>query len=566
MNLLPQIPDIPLHCNVCPKRPTFSDVSHLLTHIASKGHLSCYYKIKVKASTDNDAKQIIDDYDDWYADYNVEELMRERMSQKEKKRGPGSNNATRRGTNGPARGTPAPANRQRSSQQPSHRLRDNMHLVDPALGRRFSNDPLSRSDTPNSVYSMEMPTFQSHLQRGLMPAPYPYSETPLVKQESFDSDYDEEEDPAFEPNARRSTRRRRNLKSDSVVSFNEEDYLDALANDTAKLKGVFWPGMDIFDSATPEMRRKRNQKKANSVLQALQATSEIVEPTECVYDTEGVLRKEREITGNPESEDDLIEGESEPEPDLTEKKRPRRPRPRPALADKNVNTGRVTRNRAQPHHPSVGSRGKKRAAQFDGMEEDKDLTFTERPSKKRAGLSIHRDNSGPDITFDNPAQLNVLTASFRDPYQQGYQVHHHQTNANMSGSHGRDASWGQSSTFRPNNNGHGMGNFGQYFHHGSMPQAGGMVNPLAPLPQQLSYGMQGLQGGNGIFSHQGNPAGTWDVFNYEHPDVSILEANSINFGATTEMPPANPLYFHAANNSKEDDEVTISAAGSDNEK
>ena len=100
MTLLPQIPDIPLHCNVCPKRPTFSDVSHLLTHIASKGHLSCYYKIKVKASTDNDAKQIIDDYDDWYADYNVEELMRERMSQKEKKRGPGSNNATRRGANG----------------------------------------------------------------------------------------------------------------------------------------------------------------------------------------------------------------------------------------------------------------------------------------------------------------------------------------------------------------------------------------------------------------------------------------------------------------------------------
>lgn len=100
MNLLPQLPDIPLHCNVCPKRPNFSDVSHLLTHIASKGHLSCYYKIKVKASTDNDAKGIIDDYDDWYADYNVEELMRERMSQKEKKRGPGSNNARRAANNG----------------------------------------------------------------------------------------------------------------------------------------------------------------------------------------------------------------------------------------------------------------------------------------------------------------------------------------------------------------------------------------------------------------------------------------------------------------------------------
>lgn len=101
MSLLPnQIPDIPLHCNVCPKRPTFSDVSHLLTHIASKGHLSCYYKIKVKASNDDEAKRIIDDYDDWYADYNVEVLMSERMSQKEKKRGPGANNANRRTSGG----------------------------------------------------------------------------------------------------------------------------------------------------------------------------------------------------------------------------------------------------------------------------------------------------------------------------------------------------------------------------------------------------------------------------------------------------------------------------------
>lgn len=101
MNLLStQTTNIPLHCNVCPKRPNFSDVSHLLTHIASKGHLSCYYKVKVKASTDHEAKRLVDDYDDWYADFNLEELMRERMSQKEKKRGPGSNGNARRASGG----------------------------------------------------------------------------------------------------------------------------------------------------------------------------------------------------------------------------------------------------------------------------------------------------------------------------------------------------------------------------------------------------------------------------------------------------------------------------------
>lgn len=38
-------------------------------------------------------------------------------------------------------------------------------------------------------------------------------------------------------------------------------------------------GMGMFDSATPDMRRKRNQKKAISVVQHLQATSEIVAAT-----------------------------------------------------------------------------------------------------------------------------------------------------------------------------------------------------------------------------------------------------------------------------------------------
>ena len=77
---------IPLHCNICPKQPDFSDVSHLLTHIASKGHLSHYYKVKVRSSTEPQAAEQIDAYDRWYAEWNVEELMSERMNLKDKKR------------------------------------------------------------------------------------------------------------------------------------------------------------------------------------------------------------------------------------------------------------------------------------------------------------------------------------------------------------------------------------------------------------------------------------------------------------------------------------------------
>jgi hypothetical protein len=78
--------NIPLHCNICPKLPNFSDVSHLLTHIASKGHLSNYYKAKVRASHEDDSRQLIEAYDRWYAEYNIEQHMSQRMNQKDKRR------------------------------------------------------------------------------------------------------------------------------------------------------------------------------------------------------------------------------------------------------------------------------------------------------------------------------------------------------------------------------------------------------------------------------------------------------------------------------------------------
>lgn len=82
----PMTGTIPLHCSVCPKKPNFSDVSHLLTHIASKGHLSHYYKLKIKSGSDDDSRATIENYDQWYADWHVEHLMSERMHQTNRKR------------------------------------------------------------------------------------------------------------------------------------------------------------------------------------------------------------------------------------------------------------------------------------------------------------------------------------------------------------------------------------------------------------------------------------------------------------------------------------------------
>ena len=79
------------------------------------------------------------------------------------------------------------------------------------------------------------------------------------------------------------------------------DDLPEGVNDTAKLKGVLWPGMSLFDSATPTARRKRNQKKDASILEQLECNSMDVEPTEMVWFADGILKKQKRISGMVDS-------------------------------------------------------------------------------------------------------------------------------------------------------------------------------------------------------------------------------------------------------------------------
>lgn len=67
------------------------------------------------------------------------------------------------------------------------------------------------------------------------------------------------------------------------------------------LKGVIYEGMGIFDSASPEAQRRRNQKKDGSRIQQMQSDSAAVEQLEKIYFSNGTLKKARLITGNVES-------------------------------------------------------------------------------------------------------------------------------------------------------------------------------------------------------------------------------------------------------------------------
>jgi hypothetical protein len=79
------VKQIPLLCTVCPDTPRFSDVSHLLTHIASKGHLHHETQTKLQSHQDLSASVSLQQYEQWYRDNGIEVLLVERMKAKQVK-------------------------------------------------------------------------------------------------------------------------------------------------------------------------------------------------------------------------------------------------------------------------------------------------------------------------------------------------------------------------------------------------------------------------------------------------------------------------------------------------
>jgi hypothetical protein len=82
-----------------------------------------------------------------------------------------------------------------------------------------------------------------------------------------------------------------------AASNEDHEMGNADGEDATSLKGVMWPGMGLFDSASDEMKRKRNQRKDGSILEQMELTSATVEPTEVIYSPTGEIKKQRHISG-----------------------------------------------------------------------------------------------------------------------------------------------------------------------------------------------------------------------------------------------------------------------------
>lgn len=125
--------------------------------------------------------------------------------------------------------------------------------------------------------------------------------------------------------------------------------------------------MTMFDAATEELQRKRNQKKDGSVLRNMQANSALVEPMEATYSPGGTMKRKRHMN-ELECETDLIEGE-------TPIKRPSAQRRKKSPRKMNRGTTRRYTRRSKTHRKTQSTESRNNTTTYGST--DTTSTFSE---------------------------------------------------------------------------------------------------------------------------------------------------------------------------------------------
>lgn len=311
--------EIDLQCTICPKQPKFCDLSHLLTHVASKAHLASQFGLNVRSAANPQAANLLQKYDDWYKANDLGTLLSARLATKEQR-------GKRKSED-----TSMPFNTQPTKKRHSTRGLVGLCTPTPASGSECLDprlvDPYSdeqREDTRSPVTPTVWTAVNSHEKAWTGPilrsmdrksdtiklengvelqnsniSMYPVTPTqPRRKKDNGVANWTLGQDTP-NPIVDSAHRTRVSGKAGRVRATGSR------ADEVARLKGVIWPGMDCFDAATEQMRRRRNQKKDGTVLKQMEITSLLVEPSELIFSPLGGFLKERVITGNVEEESPL---------------------------------------------------------------------------------------------------------------------------------------------------------------------------------------------------------------------------------------------------------------------
>ncbi|KAJ5932488.1 hypothetical protein N7516_006977 [Penicillium verrucosum] len=394
--------DSALLCSICPGQPQFSDVSHLLTHAASKAHLASHFKLKLRTDDPNSI-ELLKQYDDWFDANGYAKQLAARMASKEIRKKRKSDEAQTSQTTKRTRSQASNADPEGSSTV-SVPITPTPYFLDPRLAdsdndKRQGGDTTVTPTTPNQFAPTNNNAKSAESRMGPVLRSMRSSTKPNVQPVDASGLNNENRPLALPVTPIQRRRKPAPLEITWTSGIDTPDpFIDSgdqtqasgdvetdktRADEIARLKGVLWPGMDIFDSATVQMRRQRNQKKDGAVLKNMEISSALVEPTELVFSPNGTLSKQRVITGNVE-EYSPLKGET----------------PVPRRGTTRTRSTRLTK--ADPNVPRAVDRKRQKTDKDRKNREEEEKVKEEQKSPRRSRRAADRTHSfaGDDDEFD----------------------------------------------------------------------------------------------------------------------------------------------------------------------
>ncbi|KAI5918259.1 hypothetical protein F4810DRAFT_596748 [Camillea tinctor] len=365
--------DIPLVCSICPKNSTFSDISHLLTHVSSKGHLHNYFQLSISRETDADAAYALSEFDQWFEENDINTLLRHRKTARAQRGAQPQRRIQALGIVQSGRAT-------RRGGRTSRGGRGNRGSRASSSKNRY----LSREDLEQVEIKDEM-DMEADFRVSRVKAPSTWQSG------SFDmalDDDDDEDDSKYEP-------------SDLYSPFASEDALEIAADGTGTLvlKGIVYPGMGGFDAAREDQRRLRNQRKDPAVLRRLKVSSELVSTSEEVLDYNLDYQRSRDVYDEPS-----IDGSMDEDEDDSEMKR----RKRRSARLNTANSLKKRRGTGTSRLQTRGSRGS-RATRSSRATHSTDMTslhhnmpttrVTRSSTTRQSQLPMHNHGLHPDSDY-----------------------------------------------------------------------------------------------------------------------------------------------------------------------
>ncbi|CCC05174.1 unnamed protein product [Sordaria macrospora k-hell] len=462
---------IPLKCTICPKQPVFSDVSHLLTHCSSKSHLSYRFKTELRSGKDDESRETLQQYLRWEETSGIKGLLLNGLKQRKTK------------------DRQSVAGRPAQNKPKAFQNRDDLVKNEP-VGEQLDRTPVLTHwiTDPNNA------SLQFHnLRHGHGYLDPPGFQTPVMKRMRSDFSALDTPDNNMQEFAGKYARwPSETATSDSILPSSEVTSeiteFDDDDDESSKLKGIRYPGMGLFDSANEQQKRKRNQRKDESVLKLMEEASTTIERNEVIYNGDWTLQRERDVYASPS----IYEGSPDRELEEADNHKKKRNRRASTLANAKP---RATRSSAR-----TKTVAKTKSTREDTMSIDQDEGISQVSGHSHGGMESY------DVFHDPPQRSPHHNGS---PMGSFFELRHRPALKALS-SNGPLPSNGQLGSSGPKNlNGPQLSYFSQ---------RDNMANSYSGLPSN-GLSNSGLPSGlpsNGFFSSQ------------QHPNYSGLNPLSIS--------------------------------------